>query len=500
MTALLVLLLISVTLGLSYAAIRSQLMVSRIQQNALRRNDARHAAVTGLTIALKKMHTDAWAGVDTTLTGDLNDYERFEVTYATGDASLREGDEEWSEYPYRVTLTATGYAEDYTGSGAVSTYRVCAVVRLIPRAVADPPGSVSQTDWEAMGDYTVYQHAAGTFELSVPCRFEGPVRAQQEIEYGDEYAWSDDVRDQYWSDLENLRQAAKTDWRPFDGPLHLPFDEQNGYRAGSTSFFEDQMGWKLADTPEASAGLSFPSGWTTYRLYPGGKQYSAEPLRSRLENVGYEPDMLTNPLGLFYRTGGSMDLYDNVTIRGTIVGEGSWDGDIHLRGTNIVIQPTELPALAGSSKPIRLPAMIIEDDFRVHDGADVALSGVVFCNDDFEARATDQADVAFRLAGRLLARNIMVDGRNEWGDQTHGWWQALHNAYKTQEGDEGGIANFVVYLAKFTGLNPEPQITIVAEETEADDRWPDFSQPIYVPGSADDDGLRWDLIEWTENP
>ena len=85
MALVLVLLVICITLGLSYAAVRSQFTGLRIQQNADRRISARQAAATGLTMAIKKMHSGDWNGVDTTLTGSLGSNQKFQVTYSTGE-------------------------------------------------------------------------------------------------------------------------------------------------------------------------------------------------------------------------------------------------------------------------------------------------------------------------------------------------------------------------------------------------------------------------------
>jgi len=54
MALLMVLLLLSLTLGLSYAAMRSQATVSMIQRNSDRRASARQDAITGLSVALKR--------------------------------------------------------------------------------------------------------------------------------------------------------------------------------------------------------------------------------------------------------------------------------------------------------------------------------------------------------------------------------------------------------------------------------------------------------------
>ena len=101
MALLMVLLLLSLTLGLSYAAMRSQSTVGMIQRNSDRGASARQAAITGLTMARKKMHRNDWAGVNTSLNGSLNTNESFLATYTAGDATLSASD---GDQPYRVTL------------------------------------------------------------------------------------------------------------------------------------------------------------------------------------------------------------------------------------------------------------------------------------------------------------------------------------------------------------------------------------------------------------
>jgi hypothetical protein len=49
------------------------------------------------------------------------------------------------------------------------------------------------------------------------------------------------------------------------------------------------------------------------------------------------------------------------------------------------------------------------------------------------------------------------------------------------------------------GLSLVPLLTIKPETTSLTAHWQDLSQPLYLP-AADDPGLRWDLIRWTDNP
>ena len=139
MAVLLILLLLAMTLGLSYSLVRSQNTADHIERNADRRGMAQQAAMTGLMMAVKKMQTSAWAGVGTTYTGQPSSTQSFSVTYTAGDASLVSGSANYSDYPYRVTLLSTGTATDPIDATCISTHQTQAVVRLVPRALAASP-------------------------------------------------------------------------------------------------------------------------------------------------------------------------------------------------------------------------------------------------------------------------------------------------------------------------------------------------------------------------
>ena len=155
-----VLLLISITLALSYSIMRSQSTNIRIQQNSERRTvtrqSARSVALMGMKVALAEMYTADWAddatGVSLGLKAQVNTYQRYEVTYATGDPTLDSDDEDYEDWPYRVTLLSTGYAADSENPSNEWTHQIRAVVQLVPRYLSDEPA-----DWAEIKKYTLFQ-------------------------------------------------------------------------------------------------------------------------------------------------------------------------------------------------------------------------------------------------------------------------------------------------------------------------------------------------------
>ena len=100
------------TLALAYASIRGQATLARLAENANRAQEARLAAESGMSIALRKMSDGTWAGITSQVHGDLGPDAWYEVSFATGDPRLEIGDPNYAEYPFRVTVTALGYASD----------------------------------------------------------------------------------------------------------------------------------------------------------------------------------------------------------------------------------------------------------------------------------------------------------------------------------------------------------------------------------------------------
>ncbi len=136
MTVILILGLLSITIALSYAMLRTQATSQQIQTNLNRRNDARQAAQTGLTVALRRMHEPNWPGVNVPVVGFYQDGSRYVVyyvVYETGDEKLSPADPDYDKFPYRVTLKSTGWVVTPGNSGINSMHTATAVVELVPR-------------------------------------------------------------------------------------------------------------------------------------------------------------------------------------------------------------------------------------------------------------------------------------------------------------------------------------------------------------------------------
>ena len=53
------------------------------------------------------------------------------------------------------------------------------------------------------------------------------------------------------------------------------------------------------------------------------------------------------------------------------------------------------------------------------------------------------------------------------------------------------------------GRDPNPRLTIKPDRTEVRYHWHKPGDPIFVPhddDAEDNVGLRWEIVEWTENP
>lgn len=479
---LVVMLLIAITLGLSYAMIRSQNTALRIQQNAGVRGSARRAALTGLTIALKKMHAGDWCygeGVNATLSAAIGQHASFQVTYRVGDPSLAVTD---PDYVYRVTLLAAGTATDPADSTRTATHRARAVVRLVPRSVAKEP-----TDWAAMQKYTLYQSKRDSFEIDIPCRLEGPVRAQSKVEIAKHYPNDNNAWSRYLRDLNAMRVAGRPDYRPFSGPVDLPFLDQS---AAHLFALASELRVPVNDTPpsEVAADWMQPGSFTHYQIYPGGAVYTVPWSGTTLENTTLEPDPETNPLGLYYRSG-DVTIRDNVTIQGSFF----CSHDIRIEGKNVHFKPVPLLGLSGSEAPLRLPVATCHR-FVVKPTAGGSLTGLAAV---FEELSIDKSPdtVEFAVAGRVITRKFFIKERQPW--ETLDWSRHYSDFLMQLGGTEGPVVpHFPVFMA-YRGCDPKPLLTIKPDPSPVTYHWIRPDDPIYVP-HPDDDGLRWDLVEWTD--
>lgn len=488
MAVIVVFLLLAMTLGLSYAAVRSQSVAATIHRNAQRRGSARQAAITGLTMALRKMHNSSWSGVDSTFSGRLSDYETFNVTYTAGDPRLTSASPDYADLPFRVMLVSTGYAADPDNPQCIATHKARAIVKLIPRALSTEP-----TDWNEITASTVYQWNNGSFELNPPCRIEGPVRLQGTLDLGRALFWDPTVRTGYYQGLNDRRLAGLADWRPFNARVSLYYWWQ---WSDTVALLNTTLGVPTTNVSPKTA--SYSNGLVTtlsYRLYPGGPAYSVPTIGRTQQAVSYTPDPSSNPLGLLYRAS-TVDVYDDVTVQGTLLLDRTIEGDLNVWGKRIRFTAVSLPPLYGTSQPVQLPAIACGDDLRVYQNADITIDGQVTCYDDFEIVSDSHRDIKMAINGALVTSNLFIRARNDWL-QTESWWNARWASYVVQNGIPGGYAYFCDWIAKFTGLLSDPLITIKPPSSPVRYHWHTLPNPVYVP-AAGDAGLRWDILDWTE--
>ncbi len=259
----------------------------------------------------------------------------------------------------------------------------------------------------------------------------------------------------------------------------------------------DQLGVTVNNT--AATDLPNPSGdgiVTTYRLYPGGKVYTVQNVGTWLENSDFQPDPETNPLG-FFQSNSSVSIRDNVSLRGALFVGGA-GSDAYIYGANVRFEPVNLPPIDGASTPVQIPVLVVQDDLRVQPDASVSLQGMVTAGDEFEVIEGWQSSIDLNVQGRLLCQEFLIDGRLEW-DQLPLTWQWYLYYFNQQRSWSGGEPYFPNWIESQYGLRQQPRICVTPPAQAATYHWHDAANPIYV-AHPDDGGLRWDLIDWTENP
>lgn len=501
MAVLVVLLLISITLALSYGVMRSQGTASQVHQNASLKLSARQAAMTGAAIALKQMQTVDWKGVDTTLAGSLSRYSGYRVRYTTGDPTLTPTHAEYSDLPYRVTLTSTGYIAAADDPQRQATHELRVVVRLVPRKLGPQPAS-----WAEITKHSIYQYDDGRIRCAVPMQVGGTIRSYGKWDFPDEYYWSEGVQAQYFGDLNLMRQNGWSDYRPFLKQIALPVGDQSSDMLGLLNI----LGVPVADvTSSPPNDWSRPGALSSYRIYPGGKAYSIPTAPSYLWQTRLEPDPASNPLGIYCRAG-QVDVMDQVSIRGTLVLRGTGSGDLFLWGRNLQLRPVDLPALYPTSVPVQLPLVVAEDDVRISGAATGSVQGVMAAWDEIEIYPASQEEFGLQLACKLVTRDLFIRGRTEWYGPPYGpcqksWWGACYDTYRAQSAT--GIRYFPDWLKRKTGLDYAPRIVIQADSGRTFHYpWKDPSSPIFVPHPDDGGsrpekaGLRWEVVQWIDNP
>ncbi|MCE9605270.1 MAG: hypothetical protein K8U03_10255 [Planctomycetia bacterium] len=482
----LVLAMIAMTMAVSYSMLRSQTAQLKSSAGSELRIDARQAALSGLSAALRKMNQTSWSGADSTLTGTINSSQTYTATYTTGDDSLAVTDAQAADWPYRVTILSTGYATDTSVSTVPTTYKVQAVVDLVPKQVATNP-----TPWAGMQSYVLYQTGTDDLSVQLPLKVDGPVRFQGSLtNFCTTYPSPTACRAQYLSDLNLMRTKGYGDHRPFTGPISLPTASTS---TTIRSLLTSNLGLTVTNLASSSStGWNAPSSMSTYQLYPGGRAYTIPTLATTVSGISLQPDPRDNPAGLFFRNG-DVTLGNNTTIVGTVISTGK----VKFTGVNVSVQGPTLPALDGSSTTFQLPAVIATSDIVLSDGASATVRGTVATFTKFSASGGSESS-KFDLQGKLICKQLEVLSRSEWNLGTF-WWSLAWGWYNDQLSDPNPQKYLPVYMQGWS-MHYAPQITIAAPTTTSStQQWFTAGSPLYAVGTGDV-GLRWSVMRMKEIP
>ncbi len=484
MAIVIVLALISMTVAVSYALIRTQFTSLAIEENAGRSQQARDAAWAGVGHALKQLHSSSWAGTGTSETKSLGNRVSFSVSYTAGDASLAAGS---PEYPYRVTVDVTGRVASSVTGVPDTTFQYRLVLQLVPRQLsAEPDG------WQGMSSRTLTQwDGASDLLLEVPARIEGTAAVQGQLQFFQSYPTGNDAMANYGYDLGIMANVGRGDFRPFGGPVLVGPQSRRGI---GIVLLRNVMGVSTQDISEldtpAFRATNVP---TTYQLYRGGPTYTVPTLGATLEGVRLEPDPKLNPLGI-YRLSHRLTLGNNVSFDGILLSDGD---SVRLQGTGIEVRAVELPALADSGEVYSMPAIATRGEIVVESGASASCDGFVLAERRFVVKP-GSSGTALALRGSLATAELKIGERVEWPTASS-WW---NDALSSFEASKVGLAD-PVYFPEFVrdeyGFDPRPQITIKSPTGNTRYHWQDWTQPVFVP-HPDDDGLRWSIVQWQADP
>jgi hypothetical protein len=294
-------------------------------------------------------------------------------------------------------------------------------------------------------------------------------------------------------DLNTMRFFGGGDKRPVTGPIHAP-RELTSKKVQSLLEDELKVTWN-ATTAGSSIPLTHPGQVLSYRLYPGGKVYNARILAATLRNVNYEPDPLTNPLGLCYRVG-NLDIRENVQLDGVLIVNGLLsEPDVEIYGQNVQFNPTTLPPLVGTVNRLQLPTAVVKDDFRVYDSASGSVNGLVAAWDECGFQSGTE-DATFTINGKLIVNQFAAQSRTEW-NVSNSTWKNRTTSFMDQLADGSPVPFFPTWLYTTYGLDVTPKLVVKPESSNPTYHWPNWTQPVFV-AHPDDGGLRWSVLDIRE--
>lgn len=424
-----VLIAISMSMALTYAALSSQARGLQVRQNVNRQELARQAAESGAAIALNQLQSASWGGVTKPLTGALSSdtvgSTTYEVTFFTIDGQMSPTaypsgkgktslSGSWEFYnansdglsagsaesaaiatrqAFQLMLRSTGKWQSAIDVLDVVTETIEVGVELQPRvpgrAILAPDIAEASDILASNGSYDTIQNYAlfastgsstnSSLRLQPGHRIDGASWLTQRVSIFTSPRWSSSIRNEFLQSTGTLysqTSGGKTTLshpHPFGGPVTMASSFSSTEVADLTALNVPRI---TASGSLTTPSISF-SGWKTYQLYQGGFDYSAEILSSStLDGLVLRPS-LRNPLGVFYREG-NLTIADNVVFQGTLI----CSGRITFTGSNVIVGSINWRDSAGgtlvSTSDLfpRLPA-IVANGIQVNSGTRASIDGAV---------------------------------------------------------------------------------------------------------------------------
>ena len=424
-----VMIAISMSMALTYAALSSQARGVQVRQNVNRQEMARQAAESGASITLNTLQSAGWSGVTTALSGTLGS-DKLGTTSYTIEFRTIDGQTSPSAYPtgqgqtslggttaffnsnsnglsttsadtaaiatrqaFQLLIRSTGKWASLTDPLDFVTEIVEVGIELQPRVPGRQiiaPDITQATDvlasnagYDTIQNYALFASTGTSSKPSLTLepgqRIDGPSWVTQGVSIYSGPKWNSSIRDVFLLSTgtlfttNNSGKVSLLHPHPFGGPI----TNVNNLTAAEVADLTKLNVPRVT----ASSSLTTPTitfaNWKTYQLYQGGFSYTAETLSSSsLANVVLRPS-LKNPLGVFYREG-NLTLSNNVVVQGTIVCTGS----VTMSGDNVVVESVNWRDSSGgtlvSNADIfpRMPALVAQS-LVLKSGASSAISGAV---------------------------------------------------------------------------------------------------------------------------
>lgn len=470
---------VSASVVLTYAFMQTQVVSNTISQNASLRGLVAQAAQTGAAAALQDIQSPTWGGVSVPLSGtllsDSSGTLSYDVTYQPYQAATGEtldADDALkviiqSIGRWQPAATSSGNTETQSTTPQPVTRTVEVTVQLMPRLPGRTIGpgdtasaedvAINPNDYDSIQNYAVFAKSSGDFDVDPGVRIEGNLYLKQSLSLFSNPGWSGSIEDRVLKDLKQrfvtTSGGATTFQHPYPlaGSVSLYSNPTEGHK---NDYSDAAVVWNRNTTVPSYPSITY-SNFQQYRLFDDGFVYTAQTVNSTLSNTTLRPSA-TNPLGIFYRNG-SITLYSDVTIQGTLVSTGT----INIIGDRVQVTSFNWKGTGGTALVSnadlwpRLPALVAEDVF-IERNTSVIIEGAIAAADSFSGTGgqleynTGLNEVS--LAGTATASPLQQP------------WSEVRLDNSVNLSGVSGNGNYAVWLARGTSGNWYPITSVNANE------------------------------------